>query len=69
MDCGIIIEECDDFLVKLFVRKEAMKYKKPLLMATAQNGMVDIERYDVDKDTLPFHVDNIKELEPLRQTI
>ncbi len=65
VDCDIIIEECDDFLVKFLVRKEAMKYKKPLLMATSQNGMVDIERYDVDKDTLPFHVDNLKELEPL----
>ena len=64
-DCDIIIEECDDFLVKFLVRKEAMKYKKPVLMATSQNGMVDIERYDVDNNILPFHVDNLEELEPL----
>ena len=66
-DCDIIIEECDDFLVKFLVRKEAMKYKKPVLMATSQNGMVDIERYDVDNNILPFHVDNIEELEPFME--
>jgi len=55
-DCDIIIEECDNFLMKLLLRHAAMKYSRPLLMATSQNGMIDVERYDSDKTTKPFHL-------------
>lgn len=61
-DCDIVIEECDDFLVKVLVRKEAMKHKKPVLMATSLNGMIHIERYDIDDKVKPFHLKDVKEL-------
>ena len=64
-DCDIIIEECDDFLVKYLVRVEAMKYRKPLIMATSQNGMIDIERYDIDHEIKPFHAKNLEEISQL----
>lgn len=64
-DCDIIIEECDDFLIKFLVRKEAVKYRRPVLMATSQNGMIDIERYDIDEAAKPFHVDDFEELSQL----
>jgi molybdopterin/thiamine biosynthesis adenylyltransferase len=54
-DCDIIIEECDNFLVKFLVRQEAMTYPRPLLMATFQNEMMDVERYDIDEEARPFH--------------
>eukprot|EP00521_Asterionellopsis_glacialis_P017813 CAMPEP_0195300450 /NCGR_PEP_ID=MMETSP0707-20130614/27438_1 /TAXON_ID=33640 /ORGANISM="Asterionellopsis glacialis, Strain CCMP134" /LENGTH=475 /DNA_ID=CAMNT_0040363135 /DNA_START=95 /DNA_END=1522 /DNA_ORIENTATION=- len=64
-DCDIIIEECDDFLVKFLVRKEAMQFRKPLLMATSQNGMIDIERYDIDEKVKPFHLEDTDVLSSL----
>lgn len=64
-DCDIIIEECDDFLVKYLVRVEAMKYRKPVIMATSQNGMIDVERYDIDHEIKPFHAKNLDEISHL----
>lgn len=64
-DCDIIIEECDDFLVKYLVRVEAMKYRKPVIMATSQNGMIDVERYDIDHEIKPFHVKDLEEISQL----
>lgn len=57
-DCDIIIEECDDFAIKVMLRREAKKFRRPLLMATSQNGMIDVERYDTEVETQPFHMDD-----------
>lgn len=66
-DCDIIIEECDNFLIKFLVRMEAMKYRRPVLMATSQNGMIDIERYDIDEMAMPFHVNDLEEMSSLME--
>ncbi|KAL7563913.1 hypothetical protein ACA910_008045 [Epithemia clementina (nom. ined.)] len=55
-NCDLIIEECDDFPVKMLVRQAAKEQRVPVLMATSQNGMIDVERYDNDENCLPFHM-------------
>lgn len=54
--CDLIVEECDDFAIKLQLRLVARKYKVPIDMGTSQNGMIDIERYDEDSECRPFHL-------------
>lgn len=58
-DCDLIVEECDDFRVKALLRFAAKKYGIPLLMASSQNGLVDVERYDIEGPTTrPFHLND-----------
>ena len=56
--CDLIVEECDDFAIKLLLRTTARKFKVPVVMGTSQNGMIDIERYDVDPRCRPFHLED-----------
>lgn len=51
----IVIEECDSLDVKVLVREAAIKLKIPVLMATSDLGMMDVERFDLDKNAKPFH--------------
>jgi len=57
-DCDIIIEGCDDFSMKAVLRREAQKLRRPLLNAASQKGMIDVERYDTDMTSQPFHLNN-----------
>lgn len=57
-NCDLIVEECDDFRMKVLVRLAARRHGIPLLMAASQNGMIDVERYDVDPNTKPFHLED-----------
>lgn len=53
----VVVDEVDDIAAKYLIRREARKRGIPLVMA-ADNGdgaVVDIERYDLDKDTPFFH--------------
>jgi len=61
-----IVDEIDDFMGKVYLRKIAKKHKLPLLSAADVGDMVvlDIERYDVDESVQPFlgrieHPENI----------
>ena len=54
-DLDIIIEECDSLDIKVMVREAAMKFKIPMVMATSDLGMIDVERFDLDEDLKPFH--------------
>jgi len=51
----VVIEECDSLDVKVLVREAAIKHKIPVLMATSDRGMMDVERFDIDEDPKPFH--------------
>ncbi len=53
----IMVEEIDAFHIKYLAREECRKRKIPLIMATdnGDNGMVDIERYDLDQTIPAFH--------------
>lgn len=51
----VVIEECDSLDVKVLVREAAIKHKIPVLMATSDRGMMDVERFDIDENPMPFH--------------
>jgi len=57
-DCDIIIEGCDDFSMKMILRQEAKNFRRLLLSAASQNGMINVERYDTDMTSQPFHLNN-----------
>lgn len=42
----LIVDECDSFQVKIYLRNLAKDLKKPILMHTSEKGITDIERYD-----------------------
>ena len=46
----VVIDELDNIAVKFLIREQAKKYKLPLVMAAdnGDNGVIDIERYDLD---------------------
>lgn len=49
----LLIEECDSLPVKILCREEARKLGIPVIMDTSDRGMIDVERFDLDK-TLPL---------------
>lgn len=53
----VVIDEIDNLRMKLRIREEARKRGIPVVMATdnGDSGLLDIERYDLDPDTKPFH--------------
>ncbi|KUI24714.1 hypothetical protein AU196_15385 [Mycobacterium sp. IS-1742] len=44
----VVIEECDSLDVKVLVREHARARRIPVLMATSDRGLLDIERFDLD---------------------
>jgi molybdopterin/thiamine biosynthesis adenylyltransferase len=51
----IVVEECDSLDVKALVRQESRARGLPVVMATSDRGMVDVERFDVEPDRPIFH--------------
>ena len=53
----IVIDELDNLAVKVLIREEAKKNRIAVVMATdnGDNGLVDIERYDLDPKIQFFH--------------
>lgn len=51
----LVIDECDGLDIKILCRQKAKEYAIPLVSETNDRGQIDIERYDLDKDYLPFH--------------
>lgn len=56
-DLDVIIDELDSFPIKYLIREQCKKYGIPLVQAAdnGDNGVVDIERYDLDRNTPFFH--------------
>ena len=44
----IVVEECDSLDMKVVVREAARARQLPVLMATSDRGLVDVERYDLE---------------------
>lgn len=44
----ILVEECDNFPVKILARMKARDRGIPVIMETSDRGMVDVERFDID---------------------
>lgn len=53
----LVVDEIDDFKMKVQLRIQAKKYGTPLVMFTSlgDNILVDIERFDLDKNMPIFH--------------
>lgn len=51
----LIAEECDSVVMKIGVREFAREHGIPVVMDTSDRGMIDIERYDLEKDRPILH--------------
>ena len=51
----VVVEECDSLDVKVNVRQAARIRRLPVLMATSDRGLVDVERFDLEPDRPIFH--------------
>ncbi len=51
----VLVEECDDFAQKILLREKAKQLGVPVVMETNDRGMLDIERYDVDRSYPILH--------------
>lgn len=51
----IVVEECDSLDMKAIVREAARARQIPVLMATSDRGLVDVERYDLEPDRPILH--------------
>jgi len=52
---SILVEECDDFFMKVFARERARARRIPVVMDTSDRGLVDIERFDREPERPLFH--------------
>ncbi|GLZ51403.1 Rv1355c family protein [Actinomycetospora sp. NBRC 106378] len=51
----VLIEEADSLDVKVLLREQARARGIPVLMATSDRGLVDVERFDLEPDRPLFH--------------
>ena len=51
----MLIEECDSLDVKILAREKAREKGVPVVMDTSDRGMVDIERFDLERDRPLLH--------------
>lgn len=54
-DLDVLIDECDSLPMKIAMRKRARSRGIPVVMDTSDRGMIDIERFDLDKNKPLFH--------------
>jgi molybdopterin/thiamine biosynthesis adenylyltransferase len=51
----IVVEECDSLDIKAMVREGARTRRIPVLMATSDRGLVDVERFDLEPQRPILH--------------
>jgi molybdopterin/thiamine biosynthesis adenylyltransferase len=51
----VVVEECDSLDMKVIVREAARARRIPVLMATSDRGLVDVERYDLEPSRPILH--------------
>lgn len=51
----VVVEECDSLDVKVLVREHARARRIPVLMATSDRGLLDVERFDLDPSRPLLH--------------
>jgi len=54
-DLDIVVDECDSLDIKIELRLAARERRIPVLMATSDRGLFDVERFDIDPDLDIFH--------------
>ncbi|MBC6368980.1 Rv1355c family protein [Algoriphagus sp. AK58] len=51
----LLIDECDSFDIKILLRQKAKEYHIPVMMDTSDRGMLDVERFDLERERQIFH--------------
>jgi nitroreductase len=51
----LLVEECDDLFMKIFLRERARALRVPVLMETNDRGMLDVERFDLEPERELLH--------------
>jgi hypothetical protein len=51
----ILVDECDSLDAKVLVRESARARRIPVLMATSDRGLLDVERFDLERSRPIFH--------------
>ncbi len=51
----IVVEECDSLDTKVLIRQAARARRMPVLMATGDRGILDVERFDVEHQRQIMH--------------
>jgi molybdopterin/thiamine biosynthesis adenylyltransferase len=51
----VVVEECDSLDLKVGIRQAARARRLPVLMATSDRGLIDVERFDLEPDRPIFH--------------
>jgi molybdopterin/thiamine biosynthesis adenylyltransferase len=51
----IVVDECDSLDMKVLLREAARARRLPVLMATSDRALVDVERYDLDPSRSTLH--------------
>ena len=51
----LLIDECDSFDIKILLREKAKSLGIPVMMDTSDRGMLDVERFDLDRSRKIFH--------------
>ncbi len=51
----VVIEECDSLDAKVLVREAARARRLPVLMATSDRGLLDVERFDIEPSRPLMH--------------
>lgn len=51
----LVVEECDSLDIKVLVRQKARERGIPVLMETSDRGLLDVERFDLDRHRPLFH--------------
>jgi molybdopterin/thiamine biosynthesis adenylyltransferase len=51
----IVVEECDSFHIKVLIREAARVRRIPVLMATSDRGLIDVERFDTEAQRPVLH--------------
>jgi hypothetical protein len=52
---NLLIEVCDGLDMKVFSRKKAKEFNIPVVMDTSDRGMLDVERFDLEKNRPILH--------------
>lgn len=51
----LVVEECDSLEMKVMLRESARKLRLPVVMATSDRGLVDVERFDAEPNRPILH--------------
>jgi molybdopterin/thiamine biosynthesis adenylyltransferase len=54
-DIDIVVEECDSLDMKVRIREAARERRLPVVMATSDRGLIDVERFDLEPERPVMH--------------